>query len=182
MLKVCEFCGMSFNASRSIIRFCGLSCSAKWRAKNYPLPASCFKKGVATWNKGLKISGMTDKKHTKETRQKMRISSSGPLSSNWKGGVTEINHRIRRSRKYADWRTSVFKRDDYTCQHCGDKSVVGNRIRLEADHIKPFAAFPRLRFDLDNGRTLCAPCHRKTPTWGVSKKAVLMETGELFNG
>ena len=37
---------------------------------------------------------------------------------------------------------------------------------LHADHIKPFAFFPSLRFDLENGRTLCVECHKKTPTFG----------------
>ena len=55
------------------------------------------------------------------------------------------------------WRKAVFERDNYTCQIC--------RVRgkyLEADHIKPFAYFPELRFELTNGRTLCRKCHDKT--------------------
>jgi 5-methylcytosine-specific restriction endonuclease McrA len=71
--------------------------------------------------------------------------------------------RIRHSVEYKLWRESVFKRDNYTCVECGDKKG-GN---LEADHIKPFAAYPELRFDITNGRTLCVSCHRKTPTWGI---------------
>ena len=40
---------------------------------------------------------------------------------------------------------------------------------LEADHIKPWAYFPDLRFELDNGRTLCRPCHDTTK---ISAKAM----------
>lgn len=79
----------------------------------------------------------------------------------WKGGISSENYKLRRSTEYKQWRTSVFERDKYTCQSCG---VVGGR--LNADHIKPFADYPELRFELSNGRTLCEPCHRKTDTWG----------------
>ncbi len=69
--------------------------------------------------------------------------------------------RIRQSTAYKLWRKSVFERDDYTCQGCGQRGGY-----LEADHIKPFAFYPDLRFDLDNGRTMCQPCHHKLPTHG----------------
>lgn len=38
-------------------------------------------------------------------------------------------------------------------------------IKLHADHIKPFAFYPNFRFDLNNGRTLCKPCHQTTDTY-----------------
>ena len=79
----------------------------------------------------------------------------------WKGGVSSINKKIRASIEYREWKISVFIRDNRTCLLCGYK---GNKI--EADHIKPFSLFPELRFDINNGRTLCQECHRKTPTYG----------------
>jgi hypothetical protein len=42
--------------------------------------------------------------------------------------------------------------------------------KLEADHIKPFALFPELRFDISNGRTLCLPCHKLTDNYAGRKK------------
>lgn len=69
--------------------------------------------------------------------------------------------KIRKSSEYRIWRKQVFERDDYTCKLCGEKGG-----RLNADHIKPFASYPELRLVLSNGRTLCLPCHYKTPTWG----------------
>ena len=76
-------------------------------------------------------------------------------------GKTSENKRIRQTNAYKAWRTLVFERDDYTCQHCEERGG-----QLHADHIKPFAFFPDLRFEVANGQTLCIPCHQKTPTYG----------------
>ena len=53
------------------------------------------------------------------------------------------------------WRKAVFARDNFICQHC---SGVG--LFLHAHHIKPWAKFKELRFEINNGITLCVPCHR----------------------
>lgn len=34
----------------------------------------------------------------------------------------------------------------------------------------PWALVPEEQFNLDNGQTLCAPCHRRTPTYGSRSK------------
>ena len=33
---------------------------------------------------------------------------------------------------------------------------------MNADHIKPWAYYPELRYDINNGRTLCVEHHRLT--------------------
>lgn len=84
---------------------------------------------------------------------------------NWKGGVRTEHQKIRGSIEYKIWRTAVFKRDDYRCMDCGERGG-----QLNADHILPFAHFPRLRFDINNGQTLCVDCHKKTPTYAHKAK------------
>jgi len=115
-----------------------------------------FKKGGSAWNKGKKLSA----EHIKKLQGK-RPNASGPKNHAWKGGATPINEKIRKSLEYKLWRRAVFERDNYTCVWCGGESH-GN---INADHIKPFAYFPELRFAIDNGRTLCVPCHRTTDTY-----------------
>ena len=75
---------------------------------------------------------------------------------NWKGGITPVNERIRKSLEYRLWRNEVFKRDNWTCQECDKKGGI-----LNAHHIKNFVDFPELRTSLENGITLCEKCHRR---------------------
>ena len=74
--------------------------------------------------------------------------------------VTNNNIKFRAA-KQPFTRSNLLKRDDFTCQLCGKRGGTMN-----ADHIKPFAYFPELRTSIENGRTLCEPCHRKTDTFG----------------
>tara|TARA_R110000868_G_scaffold1103_2_gene8438 strand:- start:2185 stop:2673 length:489 start_codon:yes stop_codon:yes gene_type:complete len=75
---------------------------------------------------------------------------------NWKGGVTSENHSIRQSDETKKWREEVFERDGYSCQKCFTVGGV-----LHAHHVKEFAKYPKLRFEVSNGLTVCKPCHNK---------------------
>lgn len=99
----------------------------------------------------------------------------------WKGGVTVPNELARKSQEYRLWRESVFKRDNYTCQECGVRGGCGKKVVLNADHIKPFAWFPELRYAIDNGRTLCIYCHKKTPTYGTNGNKAVEYLKEITN-
>ena len=107
---------------------------------------------------------------TEERLRKKESAPKGQNHYNWKGGVTSNNLIIRNSLEYRLWRESVFERDNYTCRFCGTRGG-----KLNADHIKPFAYFPELRFAIDNGRTLCVNCHRKTNTYAKRFKLGINE-------
>lgn len=65
------------------------------------------------------------------------------------------NFEDRRSSKYKVWKKSVLKRDNYTCKKCGNKND------LVVHHIKSFASDKELRFNINNGVTLCQSCHKE---------------------
>ncbi len=126
--------------------------------------------GTTALNKHWKLS--------KETRKKQSIRQLGEKNFNWKGGVTAIHICIRELKEYQVWRKKVLKRDGYKCIKCK------NIKELQADHIYPLSKLIKeiksisknndimeqvLKFnplwDINNGRTLCFNCHKKTPTF-----------------
>lgn len=54
---------------------------------------------------------------------------------------------------YKAWRVKVFKRDFFACRLCSRKEG------LQAHHIRRWADYVELRFDVNNGITLCDICH-----------------------
>jgi 5-methylcytosine-specific restriction endonuclease McrA len=107
------------------------------------------KKKMSDAKKGTKVSEATKQKH------RLR---NGDLSGHWKGGVSPIHNKIRGSYEYREWEKKVFVRDNYTCQRmCGEI----RKGKLTAHHLQNFAEWPELRMVVENGITLCRPCHKK---------------------
>jgi len=133
-------------------------------------PDTEFKKGLKhskEWKKRQsKMVGGTNnpfygKKHSEEIKKRLSQIFSGKNNHFWKGGISPINKKLRRSLKFRKWREAVFKRDNYICRICGFSSGNGKHIDLHPHHVKFFSNFPNLRFDINNGITLCKNCHQK---------------------
>ena len=78
----------------------------------------------------------------------------GEDNPNWRGGMPY--HDYDRNRYPAkQWVKAVKDRDNWTCQECGATN------NLHAHHIKRWKDYPDLRYDLDNGVTLCHTCHER---------------------
>ena len=142
-----------------------------WKGKKLGfIPSGGFKKGHATWNKGKKGMPWSGRKRVFTEEWKRHLSEAqtgkkGKLSNAYRHGKSKEYQLIRGSKKFIEWRYKVKQRDDWTCQKCGTKSGNGKRVYLEAHHKKSFARFPKLRFDVSNGITLCKSCHKLTDNY-----------------
>lgn len=175
----CNTCGKFYHGRGEF--YCSNQCKSTnpvWR-ENYLASAGRFVKGGKPWNKDsgkatnpanhirlinhIKKKGPWNKGTTGVVKKNSGSFTServrGSKNHNWKGGITPENQRIRRSKQYSEWRMEVYRRDHFRCVMCGYRSKKPKDIR--ADHIKPFCLYPELRFDLNNGRTLCVPCDLK---------------------
>lgn len=107
------------------------------------------------WNKGVPNPALSERQR-------------GPNNPNWKGGVSVDSPKFRQSSEYKTWRKAVIERDGYKCVVCGARNIDGKRVVFHVDHIFPFSTHPEKRLDMDNGRTLCFDCHKKTDTYGYT--------------
>ena len=137
-------------------------------------------------------------KHSEETKRKIGIKAMGrkhPLSiirfSKLNKGKIGKDHpkwtenkkrpfykSIRQLHQYTEWRKSIFTRDNFKCTQCGSIGYIEadhyprrfidiireNQIKTIDEAINCLALW-----DINNGRTLCLLCHRKTDTWGRKK-------------
>lgn len=158
---VCEICNSIFYKALSrTSKYCSRKCyEIEWTIRSKKFKKD-FHKGMTPWNKGKKLEKMRGSNHP-----------------SWKGGITPLVRSIRTMTIYKKWRSKIFERDDYTCVFCKKKGGY-----LNADHIQPFRLILRKNnitslpaaencldlWNVENGRTLCAPCHRETKTYGYN--------------
>jgi hypothetical protein len=161
VLCVCQLCSKKFTTKAAWYRkgagkFCSRTCSSRGKSKpkNYHLELSCK-------NCGNIFSVKRYREHTAiacsdSCRQVLWAKTYvGNKSPNWKGGISDSRSVDKRTKEYKEWRSSVYSRDNYTCQKCGDCSG-GN---LHAHHISNYSSSIDLRYCADNGITLCNNCH-----------------------
>lgn len=111
------------------------------------------KKGQTPWNKGL----------TKDLYE--NGIKSGPEHGNWKGNKRGIYDLA----VLKEFNKSILKRDNYTCQQCGDHNYLGrgSRIKLNVHHIIAIKEDVTQALNPQNAITLCYSCHVKTENYGT---------------
>ncbi len=80
----------------------------------------------------------------------------GEKSLNWISDRTKLAKRQERNDyAYVDWRKQVWSRDEFHCQ-IADSDCEG---KIEAHHILGWSSYPKLRYQVNNGITLCHAHH-----------------------
>lgn len=95
-------------------------------------------------------------KQTEEAKKKIRESCRGEKAYQWIKDRSQLKRyndtaKDRRSYAYNEWRLRVLIRDTGKCK-MSNKDCEG---RIEVHHILGFTEHPELRYDINNGITLC---------------------------
>jgi len=158
-IKKCIVCQKTFRAIKDCHnrkqKYCSREC---WAKRNPPEIKKCIycSKEFKTYERKTKIY-CSKKCYDLDKRERMK----GKNSHLWKGGKTKLNKILRTRAEFREWRNKVFQRDKYICQDCNKKSTKGNRIYLNAHHLKKISLYPELIYEISNGITLCKECHLK---------------------
>lgn len=177
----CEWCNKKEKVTPTRAkkyRFCSYACRGNWRRVHWAGENSPFWQGgdrsKVCQSCGEEYSIKPNQPVTTFRKQKFCSPEcgyrgrdiSGSRNPRWKGG------HCKRSNKQRKWATTVISRDKATCQHCGATGV-----ELHAHHIRSFNDHPELRWDADNGITLCFECHWVEHS---AKDANAVNSGELL--
>lgn len=154
-----------------------LKMSETQKRASHGINSGSFKPGVKPWNTGKKVPQMAGEKHpnfgkrfslTDEQKSYVRERNYQVENHpNWIADRTKLvkSERHHLDGQYRDWMLAVKKRDGWKCK-INNSECQG---RLEAHHILSWKLYPRLRFESNNGITLCHAHHPK----GRTKEAEL---------
>lgn len=162
--RECLNCGKSVTRKPyefDINCFCSKLCSNQYnnKLKRHKLTTYCDYCGREIQRVKSKVYGNKSTYCSRECQHKgWSILYSGENSPIYNHNKP-VNERIaeRKYVGYYEWRKQVYKRDNYSCQCCGDDKG-GN---LVAHHILNYSEHKELRIDINNGITLCKDCHKK---------------------
>ena len=178
MIKTCKHCNKEFEKRNKRTQYCSRVCgyaskerSEKIRktASREPINLNClncgndFKVRPCMSKKRLYCS-LTCVYKSEEYRAKRaeigRKICSGKMGKNHPAYIKDrslikISDRHSADALYYEWRNKVYLRDNWKCK-IGNQDCDG---RIEAHHILPWRDYPELRYNENNGITLCHSHH-----------------------
>lgn len=153
--KRCWECSVKFNRSENHHYYKGgkpkcSECGGQTTQYSSKMCKKCHIKSISGENcklLGYKISAETIQKH----RERL-LGKTGPLSMRWiKDRTKLVKKQERNDSAYKNWRKQVWMRDEYKCK-MKNNNCLG---KIEAHHILGWTDYPELRYELNNGITLC---------------------------
>src|SRR3990167_10895244 len=169
--RKCKFCGNDFDIQSSILKrvgrgnYCSKPCFDKSRLgqigfnKGKKFPQNSGEKN-SNWKGGWKnnLPKCLDCKIGLKNMYAKRCAKCHSASIAGKNHYLWIEDRnllkksdTRRTTAYSEWRINVYKRDKFKCR-IADNNCKG---RIEAHHILSWKNYPELRYEINNGITLC---------------------------
>ncbi len=110
--------------------------------------------GKTPWNKGM-LGYMAGEKHHWYGRNNKGENNPAYKKDRSTLARTGDAQKDRRSSAYVTWRKEVWLRDNFTCK-IANPECAG---RIEAHHISGYKEYPELRYNINNGITLCHAHH-----------------------
>ena len=120
--------------------------SSHWKGKKrspWPMERkillSKIKRGVSNSSRGIKRPAQSGRNHYKWIENRSLI----------------VGRQNRNNPEYKQWRIKVWARDNFKCK------ILNNDCdgRIEAHHILSWSTYPELRYNINNGITLCHAHH-----------------------
>jgi len=151
----CKECANIFivpNWKKATAKFCSHSCKSRFTCKKH----IAGKKHIEETLKKISSSRI-GKPHILTPEGKKSFTEKMSRQNNWKWIedrtklVTSKGSEERRSSRYKDWRRQVCNRDKWKCRI----SNIDCNGRLEVHHILGFTEYPELKYDINNGISLC---------------------------
>lgn len=161
MNKTCKTCGIVFYVSpcrKGTAKYCSYSCSAKDRKPRLGTKTSA--EGLNNMSKSRIGKSFMTKEGKEKTRQRMLGNKymEGKKPGNYLVDRTKLAKKQERNDPtYKEWRRQVWLRDKFACK-IGNPDCCG---RIEAHHILSWKDYPELRYEVNNGITLCHFHHPK---------------------
>lgn len=172
--KKCKVCGVDVSIG-SKLGFCAkhginhvhvFSEASRNKLRELQLGSKNPMYGKPAWNRGIPASeksknilrqaNLGKKWLPEELEKRNKTLPRGENHWAYKKDRTQLAKRQQRNDStYYDWRLQVYKRDNYKCRIKNDDC----RGRIQAHHILSWADYVELRYEVNNGITLCQAHH-----------------------
>lgn len=153
----CDCCGKDITKPPSLVKehnFCNRECMANYMKTGKTV--KCYICGKDFYK--IKSQAERSEKHfcSENCKHEYQKGLVGELNPQYNPNLTDEERIVNRDYlEYTNWRDEVYKRDDYTCQKCGQR-----KGDINAHHLDGYHWDKEHRTDINNGVTLCVSCHK----------------------